>query len=40
MSYPDEVMGNCIIESIEYFYERDLAAYSNLFLRVCRRKLV
>lgn len=25
-SYPDEVMSNCIIEIIEYFYERDLAA--------------
>jgi len=26
VSYPDEVMGNCISEIIEYFYERDLAA--------------
>jgi len=23
---PDEVLSNCIIEIIEYFYERDLAA--------------
>lgn len=33
-------MSNCIIEIIECFYERDLAAWSNLILRVCRRKPV
>lgn len=25
-SYPDEVLGDCITEIFEYFYERDLAA--------------
>lgn len=25
-NYPDEVLSNCIIEIIGYFYERDLAA--------------
>lgn len=33
-------MSNCIIEIIECFYERDSAAWSNLILRVCRRKPV